>query len=179
MIKILSAPVAIFLIVGLGFALTRGGDLRRPEVTALSTYVATHALTALIFVNVLGRSFVEILNLTCAISAMAMVTIGAATVGERGVRRHHRPVLRRHRRAFNRTRAARAVTRRNQPRSPRDAQFLHKGRPVEEVNPGRRHQEHDRLHEEEERARSDLERRQRHASEYDPEVGPQSRPQRA
>lgn len=80
MLDVLAATVPIFLIVGLGFAVTRGGLLQRQDMSVLSTYVVKLALPALIFVNVLGRSFAEILNptylLVYAIAAMVMVGLG-------------------------------------------------------------------------------------------------------
>jgi malonate transporter and related proteins len=87
-LDILSATVPIFLIVGLGFALTRGGMLERQDMSVLSTYVVKLALPALIFINVLGRSFADILNstylLVYAIAAMAMVGLGVVWGRARG-----------------------------------------------------------------------------------------------
>lgn len=80
MLDILSATVPIFLIVALGFAMTRAGVLKRGDMTALSTYVVKLALPVLIFLNVYGRSFTEILNptylLVYAIAAVAMLGFG-------------------------------------------------------------------------------------------------------
>ena len=90
MLDILSATVPIFLIVGLGFALTRGGMLKRQDMSVLSTYVVKLALPALIFINVLGRSFADILNptylLVYAMAAMAMVGLGVVWGRARGAR---------------------------------------------------------------------------------------------
>ena len=77
LIEILSAIVPIFLIVAVGFLVTRAGVLKREDMTVLATYVVKVALPALIFVNVAGRSLEDVLNptylLTYAIAAMAMV----------------------------------------------------------------------------------------------------------
>lgn len=92
MLDILSATVPIFLIVGLGFAVTRAGVLKRGDMTVLTTYVVKVALPVLVFVNVAGRSLHDILNptylLTYAVSAMVMV--GLALVWNRT--RRVRPV---------------------------------------------------------------------------------------
>ncbi|WP_193107121.1 AEC family transporter [Brachybacterium sp. FME24] len=77
MLGILSAIVPIFLIVALGYGVTRIGILRRADMRVLSTFVVKVALPALVFVNVVGRSPGEILNptylLTYAIAALVMV----------------------------------------------------------------------------------------------------------
>lgn len=90
MLDILAATVPIFLIVGLGFAVTRGGMLKRQDMSVLSTYVVKLALPALIFINVLGRSFADILNptylLVYAMAAMAMVGLGIVWGRARGAR---------------------------------------------------------------------------------------------
>ena len=79
MLDILSATVPIFLIVGLGFGVTRVGVLKRRDMTVLTTYVVKVALPVLVFVNVAGRSLHDILNptylLTYAIAAMVMVAL--------------------------------------------------------------------------------------------------------
>lgn len=88
MIDVLSATVPIFLIVGLGYVVTRTGMLQRSDMTVLSTYVVKVALPALVFVSVAGRSLGEILNptwlLTYAISAMAMMALGRLYAHLRG-----------------------------------------------------------------------------------------------
>lgn len=82
MLEVLSATVPIFLIVALGFGVTRAGVLRRGDMTVLSTYVVKVALPVLVFLNVAGRSPVDILNptylLTYAIAAMSMVGLAFA-----------------------------------------------------------------------------------------------------
>lgn len=82
MLGTLSAIVPIFLIVVLGFVVTRIGILRREDMRVLSTYVVKVALPALVFVNVVGRSLGDILNptylLTYAIAALAMMGLARA-----------------------------------------------------------------------------------------------------
>jgi malonate transporter and related proteins len=81
MLHILSAIVPIFLIVALGYGLTRGGLFRRGDMTVFSVFVVKVALPALVFVNVAGRSFSEVLNpaylLTYALAAVAMYGLAA------------------------------------------------------------------------------------------------------
>lgn len=88
MLDILSATVPIFLIVGLGFAVTRVGVLKRQDMSVLSTYVVKLALPTLIFVNLLGRSFADILNptylLVYAITAIVLVALGIGWGRARG-----------------------------------------------------------------------------------------------
>jgi len=90
MLDILSATVPIFLIVALGFVMTRIGMFKRSDMSVLARYVVKLALPVLIFVNVAGRSLHEILNptylLAYAIAAMAMVLLGQAWAAARGVR---------------------------------------------------------------------------------------------
>ncbi len=90
MLDILSATVPIFLIVALGYALTRGGMFKRADMSVLATYVVKLALPVLIFVNVAGRSLGEILNptylLAYAVAAMAMMALGQLWAAARGVR---------------------------------------------------------------------------------------------
>ena len=89
MLDILSATVPIFLIVGLGFGVTRSGALRRSDMTALTTYVVRVALPVLVFVNVAGRSLHDILNptylLTYAIADMVMVALAQVWIHARRV----------------------------------------------------------------------------------------------
>lgn len=89
MIDVLSATVPIFLIVAVGYVVTRIGMLKRSDMTVLSTYVVKVALPALVFVSVAGRSLGEILNpvwlLTYAISAMAMMGLGRLYARMRGL----------------------------------------------------------------------------------------------
>lgn len=79
MLHVLSATVPIFLIVGLGYALTRGGLFQRADMTVLSRFVVKVALPLLVFVNVFGRSAGEIFNptylLTYAGASMAMFAL--------------------------------------------------------------------------------------------------------
>ncbi len=90
MLDILSATVPIFLIVALGFALTRAGMFQRSDMSVLATYVVKLALPVLIFVNVAGRSLHDILNptylLAYAAAAMAMVVLGQLWAAARSVR---------------------------------------------------------------------------------------------
>lgn len=90
MLGILTAIVPIFLIVALGFGVTRIGILRREDMRVLSTFVVKVALPALVFVNVVGRSLGDILNptylLTYAIAAVAMVGLARAWNSARRVR---------------------------------------------------------------------------------------------
>jgi predicted permease len=71
--------VPIFLVVGLGYVLTRRGMFRRADMTILSKYVVKVALPLLVFVNVSGRSATEIFNptylLTYAGAAMVMFAL--------------------------------------------------------------------------------------------------------
>ena len=76
---ILSAIAPIFLIVGLGYALTRAGVFQREHMSVLAAYVVKAALPALVFVNVHERSLGEILNptylLVYALAGMVMVVL--------------------------------------------------------------------------------------------------------
>ncbi|HZK04932.1 MAG TPA: AEC family transporter [Actinomycetaceae bacterium] len=89
MLDTLSAIVPIFLIVAVGYGVTRAGVLKREDMTPLSTYVVKVALPVLIFVNVSGRPLGEILNATYlliyAVAAMAMVGLIQLWVRARGV----------------------------------------------------------------------------------------------
>ena len=82
MLGILSAIVPIFLIVGLGYVLTRAGVFQREHMSVLAAYVVKAALPALVFVNVHGRSLGEILNptylLVYALAGMVMVVLARA-----------------------------------------------------------------------------------------------------
>lgn len=77
MLGILSAIVPLFLVVAVGYVLTRAGVFSRSQMSVLATYVVKVGLPTLVFVNVSGRSLGEILNptylLVYAIAAMAMV----------------------------------------------------------------------------------------------------------
>ena len=79
---ILSAIAPIFLIVGLGYALTRAGVFQREHMSVLAAYVVKAALPALVFVNVHERSLGEILNptylLVYALAGMVMVVLARA-----------------------------------------------------------------------------------------------------
>lgn len=79
MLQILSATVPIFLIVAIGYGLTRRGMFKRADMTVLSKYVVKVALPLLVFVNVSGRRVDEILNptylLTYAGAAMVMFAL--------------------------------------------------------------------------------------------------------
>lgn len=80
MIEILSATVPIYLVVAVGFACTRGGLFTRDDMTTFSTFVVRIALPALIFVNLSGRRFEDIFNVTYllvyAVAAWSMIAIG-------------------------------------------------------------------------------------------------------
>lgn len=88
MTDVLSATTPIFLIVGLGYVVTRIGVLTRADMTILSTYVVRVALPALVFVSVAGRSLGEILNptwlLTYAVAALTMMGLGRLYAHLRG-----------------------------------------------------------------------------------------------
>lgn len=90
MLDILSATVPIFVVVALGFVMTRIGVFQRSDMSVLATYVVKLALPVLIFVNVAGRSLGDILNPTYllgyAVAAMAMVALGQVWAAARGVR---------------------------------------------------------------------------------------------
>ncbi|SDB80790.1 hypothetical protein GA0111570_103112 [Raineyella antarctica] len=79
MLHVLSATLPIFLVVGLGYVLTRRGMFRRADMTILSKFVVKVALPLLIFMNVSGRSATEIFNptylLTYAGAAMVMFAL--------------------------------------------------------------------------------------------------------
>jgi hypothetical protein len=77
---ILAATVPIFMVVGLGYAVTRGGLFKREDMSILSTYVVKLALPMLIFLNVFGRSAEEIFNATYLLTyaLTAVVMMGAA-----------------------------------------------------------------------------------------------------
>lgn len=80
MTDILAATVPIFMVVGLGYAVTRGGLFKREDMSILSTYVVKLALPMLIFLNVFGRSAEEIFNATYLLTyaLTAVVMMGAA-----------------------------------------------------------------------------------------------------
>ncbi|MDO5691848.1 MAG: AEC family transporter [Pseudomonadota bacterium] len=88
MIDVFSATVPIFLIVAVGYVVTRLGVLKRADMTVLSTFVVKVALPALVFVSVAGRSLGEILNptwlLTYGVSAMIMMGLGNLYAKARG-----------------------------------------------------------------------------------------------
>ena len=79
MLHVLSATVPIFLVVGLGYLLTRRGMFKRADMTVLSKFVVKVALPLLVFVNVSGRTVAEIFQptylLTYAGASMAMFAL--------------------------------------------------------------------------------------------------------
>ncbi|HZK04933.1 MAG TPA: AEC family transporter [Actinomycetaceae bacterium] len=85
MLDILSAIVPIFLIVAVGYGVTRVGVLQRADMTVLSTYVVKVALPTLVFVAVSGRSLGEVLNPTYLLiyAAAAMMMIGLSLLWAR------------------------------------------------------------------------------------------------
>lgn len=93
MLYVLSATGPIFLVVVLGYLLTRGGLFARADMAVLSRFVVKVALPLLIFVNLFGRSAGEIFNptylLTYAGASMAMFALafGYARVVGRGALR--------------------------------------------------------------------------------------------
>lgn len=94
MLGVLSATVPIFLVVGLGYVVTRAGMFTREDMSTFSKFVAKIALPLLVFVNVAGRSPGEIFQpvylLTYALSALAMFALAAVWCAARG-----RPPVRR------------------------------------------------------------------------------------
>jgi len=88
-LDILSATTPIFLVVGLGWALTRAGLFRREDMSIFSTFVVKLALPMLIFVNVVGRDFGEIFNVTYllvyAVAALVMMAVGRTYARLRGL----------------------------------------------------------------------------------------------
>lgn len=93
MLYVLSATGPIFLVVALGYALTRGGLFARADMTVLSRFVVKVALPLLIFVNLFGRAAGEIFNptylLTYAGASMAMFALAfgyARVVGRSALR---------------------------------------------------------------------------------------------
>lgn len=79
MLHVLSATVPIYLVVAVGYLLTRRGMFARADMTVLSAYVVKVALPLLIFLNVSGRKAGEIFNptylLTYAAAAMVMFVL--------------------------------------------------------------------------------------------------------
>lgn len=88
MLNVLSAIVPVFLIVAVGYLVTRAGVLKRQDMTVLSTYVVRVALPVLVFVNVVGRSLSEILNpvflLAYGLAAMVLMFGGVLFSRARG-----------------------------------------------------------------------------------------------
>ncbi|QGF23357.1 AEC family transporter [Raineyella fluvialis] len=88
MLHVLSATAPIFLVVGLGYLLTRRGMFKRADMTVLSTYVVKVALPLLVFVNVAGRSAAEIFQptylLTYALASMVMFALSFGYARVRG-----------------------------------------------------------------------------------------------
>ncbi|MGC5614990.1 AEC family transporter [Georgenia sp. Z1491] len=85
---VLSATVPVFLVVALGYVLTRSGMFRREDAAVLSRFVVKVALPLLIFANIAGRSPGEVFHavylLTYAIAALVMFGLAAAYARARG-----------------------------------------------------------------------------------------------
>lgn len=79
MLNVLSATGPIFIVVALGFLLTRLGLFERSDMSVMSRFVVKVALPVLIFLNVYGRSAAEILQptylLTYAGAALLMYAL--------------------------------------------------------------------------------------------------------
>ncbi|NLE97580.1 MAG: AEC family transporter [Propionibacterium sp.] len=79
LLSVLSATGPIFIVVTLGFLLTRFGLFRRADMSVFSTFVVKIALPVLIFVNIYGRPATDIFQptflLTYAGAAMVMFAI--------------------------------------------------------------------------------------------------------
>ncbi len=88
-LDILAATTPIFLVVAVGWALTRAGLFRREDMSVFSTFVVKLALPLLIFVNVAGRDFAEVFNLTYlltyALAAWVMMAVGRLYARARGL----------------------------------------------------------------------------------------------
>lgn len=93
MMESLSATAPIFMVVGLGWAITRAGFFRREDLTVLSRFVARIALPLLTFINVSGHRAADVFNptylLTYAVAALGMFALAFAWG-----RALHRPLVR-------------------------------------------------------------------------------------
>ncbi|MGC5629310.1 AEC family transporter [Georgenia sp. Z1344] len=85
---VLAATVPVFLVVALGYVLTRIGMFRREDASVLSRFVVKVALPLLIFANLAGRSPAEVFHaaylLTYALAALVMFGLAALYGRARG-----------------------------------------------------------------------------------------------
>ncbi|MGO1173739.1 MAG: AEC family transporter [Actinomycetaceae bacterium] len=90
---VLEATTPVFLVVALGYLLTRFGMFRREDAGVLSRFVVKVALPLLIFANLAGRSPAEVFHaaylLTYALAALVMFGLAAVYARARGRGRLH------------------------------------------------------------------------------------------